>query len=140
MIETVNLSEFEIDEQELKRVLNLVLEKEGKEVSELSIAFVNKKTIKEINQRYRAREEATDVLSFNLTQDTLPRSAAQIVVCPWVVEQRAQEPFEKELKRVLIHGLLHILGYGHQKKREAREMRSKESYYLDQVSAAGEKG
>lgn len=132
MIELLNLSETDIDEEAIQNTARFVLNTESKEIPELSIVFVDEKTITEVNQKYRGKNETTDVLSFNLTEDTFPKAIAQIVICPRVVKKRAQEPLERELKRVLIHGLLHILGHDHHKEQEAQEMREKENYYLNQ--------
>ena len=120
MIEVNNLASGRVDENFLKGVADLVLSREKKE-KKLSLALVGQERIKELNRKYRGENRATDVLSFPY------RDSGEVVLCPNIIRKNAKEyglPFEKELARILIHGLLHLLGYGHQK------IRKKEEYYL----------
>lgn len=123
MIEVNNLTSGRIDEKFLKRVASLVLVQEKKE-KKLSLALVGQKRIKELNRKYRKKNRATDVLSFSYGD------SGEVVLCPGIIRKNAKEgrlPFKKELARILIHGLLHLLGYGHQK------IRKKEEYYLSKL-------
>jgi len=65
------------------------------------------------------------------------RGLGEIVICLSEVKKNAKRfslTFEKELARVLIHGILHLLGYDHEKSKEGeREMEKKENYYLEKV-------
>ena len=120
MIEVNNLTSLEVDEKFLKRVVGLVLNREKKE-KKLSLVLVGQKRIKELNRKYRKKNRATDVLSFSYGD------SGEVVLCLGIIRKNAKEyglPFKKELARILIHGLLHLLGYGHQK------IRKKEEYYL----------
>ena len=121
MVEVNNLTSGRgVDEKFLKRVASLVLAQEKKE-KKLSLVLVGQKRIKELNRKYRKKNRATDVLSFSYGD------SGEVVLCPGIIRKNAKEyglPFRKELARILIHGLLHLLGYGHQK------IRKKEEYYL----------
>lgn len=108
MIEINNLTGLAVDEKFLKKVAKIVLRGEKTQNFDLSIAFVSRARIKEINKKYRKKNKVTDVLSFS--------GINEIIICP----QEAR----KELARVLIHGILHLLGYSHEK------MKGKEEYYL----------
>ena len=104
MIEVNNLTKEKIDEKFLKKVAIMVLRSERK-ISKypninLSIALVGQKEIKKLNKQYRGKNKATDVLSF---------SYGEVVICPEKT---------KELPRVLVHGILHILGFTHKKMNE----------------------
>lgn len=131
MIEVNNLTSSAIDESLIKRVVRKVLKGERKKMSELSIAFVGEARIKGLNKKYRKKNRATDVLSFPGEKE------GEIVICPSVVKKNAKSfdsSFKSELVRILIHGILHLLGYEHEKSRkEAEKMEKKQGYYLSQI-------
>jgi len=124
MIEINNLTTNPVDEEFLKGLVKKVLEGENKEEAGLSIALVGQGRIRELNKKYRGKNRATDVLAF--PGDGL----GEIVICLREVKKNAKRyrsNSEKELARVLIHGILHLLGYDHEKSEQAAEkMREKE--------------
>ena len=128
MIEINNLTTNPVDEEFLKGLVKKVLEGENKEGAGLSIALVGQGRIRELNKKYRGKNRATDVLAF--PGDGL----GEIVICLREVKKNAKRyrsNSEKELARVLIHGVLHLLGYDHEKSEQAAEkMREKEGYYF----------
>lgn len=111
---------------------------------EVSVTAVEEGEMAELNQGYRGREGSTDVLSFALNEGEGGKVGdywlGDIVVCPAVATRHAQEagrPVAEEVRWVLIHGLLHLLGYDHEGDAEAaRTMREKERWLLDQISPA----
>jgi probable rRNA maturation factor len=118
-IEINNLSQRKIDEEFLRKITERVLASEKKSVS---IALVDRKTIQKINKKYRGQDKATDVLSFSEseTKDFLDDKLflGEVIICPEESD---------DLKKVLIHGLLHLLGYDHEKSQEeALKMKKKE--------------
>lgn len=113
MIEINNLTGRRIDEKFLKGLAKKVLKGENKKGLDLSIAFVDKNKIKELNKKYRKKNKATDVLSFG-------EDLNEVVICPGMIETK------KELALLLIHGILHLLSYEHSKK-----MEDKQKYYLN---------
>lgn len=117
-----------IDKSFLKKIARSILLKEyPKKDIELSIVLVDSKTIRALNRKCRKKDKATDVLSFGSAKEELP----EIVICPEEVEKNAKESFKKELAKVLIHGILHIMGYEHEKKEsEAKIMFKKQEEYL----------
>ena len=114
-IEINNLTKGKIDQEFVKGVAKKVLKGENIKEESFSIAFVSKKKIKELNKKYRKQDKVTDVLSFG---DNLN----EIIICPAVIKTK------KQLAEVLIHGILHILGYKHSKK-----MQKKEELWQDRI-------
>jgi len=115
MIQITNLTKRKIDEKFLIGLAKKVLKEENREKDNLSIVFVNKKRIWELNKKYRKKDKPTDVLSFG---DELN----EIVICPAIVKTPScRQAGKKELERVLIHGILHLFGYEHSKKMRAKE-------------------
>ncbi|MDP2158177.1 MAG: rRNA maturation RNase YbeY [Nitrospirota bacterium] len=124
----------------------------GREEAELSILFVGSCRMKTLNSQYRGIPKETDVLSFPMenVQSFLPDSSRLtphssrslvlgdiVISIPKTIEQaRAYSaPFYEELLRLLIHGLLHLLGYDHEKSRYQKvRMESKEKEILHAVT------
>jgi len=135
MIEINNLTTNPIDEEFLKKISEKVLKRERQEhpsygrVPDLSIALVGQGRIRELNKKYRGKNRVTDVLSFP------GNGLGEIVICLREVKKNAKRfgsTFEKELARVLIHGILHLLGYNHEVSEEkAKEMAEIQKHYLE---------
>jgi len=98
----------------VKRVLDLL----GLNNWELSVLFCNNRYIKSLNAQYRNRDEPTDVLSFSLGE-TGPDGrflAGDIVISLDALEENAaffKVPADEELRRLLVHGILHLNGEDH---------------------------
>jgi probable rRNA maturation factor len=127
MIEVNNLTKEKIKAGFLIKIAQEVLRKEKRN---LSIALVGEKRMKELNRKYRRKNRATDVLSFAQKEIGL----GEIVLCPSQIKKNSRKfsiTFIKELVKVLIHGILHLQGYDHEKsEKEAKFMENKENYYL----------
>lgn len=117
-IEIANRSGVDVDESAVRELVRNVLAGEGVESGELGIAFVGPDEMKELKSEHLGVDEATDVLSFPIDgradlPSGLPRQLGDAVVCPQVTGDAWRRP--------LVHGLLHLLGYGHGVEMEARE-------------------
>lgn len=138
MIEINNLTFTSISKSYLKKVSETVLKGEGKKNFYLSIALIGVSRIKKLNKKYLKRDYPTDVLVFPETEGCLKiNNLGEIIICPQVVKKNAKKfklTFKKELSKVLIHGILHLLGYDHEKSRkEAEKMERRENYYLKKM-------
>ena len=117
-IEIDNRSGTEVDEPAVRDLATQVLSAEGVLSGELGIAFVAPDEMRALKARHLGIEEATDVLSFPIDgreelPSGLPRQLGDAVVCPQVTGEAWRRP--------LVHGLLHLLGYGHGTEMEQRE-------------------
>ncbi len=118
VVETSNRSGMPADERAAADLARLVLAAEGIDDGELGIGFVGSDEIRALKSEHLGIDEVTDVLSFPLDgRDALPegapRALGDVVLCPEVVGSEWRGP--------LVHGLLHLLGYDHGAKMEARE-------------------
>jgi len=132
MIEVNNLTKSEISETFLKKVAEKVLKGEKQQKKELSIALVSPKRAAELNKKYRKKDTVANVLSFAEPELGL----GEIVICPQEVRKEAKKygmMFEQGLAWMLVHGILHLLGYDHVKEGEARRMEQKEHRYLSRI-------
>lgn len=98
--------------------------------AELSLAFVTDQTIHELNRQYRRKDRPTDVLSFPLADERCPTLLGDVVISVDTARRQARQrkrAFADELRALLIHGILHLLGYDHEvSDSEAVRMRRKE--------------
>ncbi len=115
-----------------------ILDDSGRSEAELSILITDDREIRSLNRTYRAADRPTDVLSFSQLDGEGPVTAPQLlgdVVISWETAQRQALEVEHsvliEMKRLLVHGVLHLLGFDHEKGKEAaRAMREEEEKYL----------
>ncbi len=131
-----------LDQDFLKRAVRAVLKKEKKTDSKIEIIFLSRHQIEKLNFNYRKKKEPTDVLSFDrLSFDRANQFPledknylGELVVCLPYVKKNAKkfkESLKKELARVLIHGILHLLGYNHEKGgKDFKTMMAKQEKYL----------
>ena len=89
-----------------------------KEKKSLNIIFFKNNNIKTLNKKYRNKDYATNILTFNF------EDYSEIYLSPQIIKKDAKEngiTFKKELLFLLIHGLLHSIGYKHGAKMEKME-------------------
>src|SRR3982751_5573786 len=116
----------------IQRMLSMA----GESHAVLSVEFVGDRRMKRLNARYRGRDVTTDVLAFAIREGPGPRSALLgygAFSVPRACRQAAEHghSIQHELTVLLIHGLLHLLGYDHEQgDGEARRMRRKERAML----------
>ena len=107
-----------VESKLLSKIAHRALEVLGLSKAELSIALVSDAQIRRLNKLYRNKDKPTDVLSFPIgekVEDWL--ILGDIVISVDTAKRQAQElgySLEEELKRLLVHGLVHLLGYDHE--------------------------
>ena len=112
----------------------------------VGIVVADDETVRELNHRFLGLDEPTDVLSFGLAAAdgapfALPPeeiSLGEVVVAYPTALRQAQEagrPIEAEAAHLLVHGILHLLGYDHERPEDERAMRRREEEILVGVAA-----
>lgn len=113
--------------------------------AELSVAIVGEDEMANLNERYRGKDGSTDVLSFPC-DDPCPVAGDQpvaigdVIVAPEVAARQAAEyasTVEAELDLLLVHGILHLLGYDHEADADAEAMQARERELLARWADAG---
>ncbi|HET8884973.1 MAG TPA: rRNA maturation RNase YbeY [Salinimicrobium sp.] len=107
--------------------LRRVIVSEGKELEEINYIFCDDEYLLEINQKYLDHDTFTDIISFDYSVGKILQG--EIYISTERVSENAQEfgvSFEEELKRVMVHGILHLCGYKDKTTEEESEMRQKE--------------
>jgi probable rRNA maturation factor len=135
-----------VDEGWVRRIARTVLEAEGViPPYEVSLVFTDSETVKRLNRDYRGVDEHTDVLafymlpqkgadsSFVLPPDGVTRLGEVIISYPQAVAQAKEQGHspERELALLVIHGILHLLGYDHEELEEESKMRERERELLE---------
>ncbi|MCL2100150.1 MAG: rRNA maturation RNase YbeY [Fibromonadales bacterium] len=116
-------------QKRFKPIAEALLKKEKKNVS-ANIILCDDIKQRELNKKYRKLDRTTDVLSFAWNE---PELLGEIYIAKGQVKKQAPlygNTYYKELKRVLIHGLLHLCGYEHRNKNERKIMRERELLFL----------
>lgn len=124
-----------------KIIINILQYLKIEEKIEVSILFTEDKFIKSLNKKYRGINKSTDVLTFNLEEGDLKfpevdknKLLGDIVVSVETAQRQANNlnhNLENELMILLIHGLLHLIGYDHEEDRDNKIMQVKEKEILD---------
>jgi probable rRNA maturation factor len=104
-----------------------VLEQEGVALGAVTIVFTDDAGIRDLNARFRDQDRATDVLAFPLPDED--GYLGDVIIS--LERARAQAPRfgndrEAELARLIVHGLLHLLGYDHHRPQDGRRMKAAE--------------
>jgi probable rRNA maturation factor len=116
----------------LQKTAEIVLQQEKKGALDLSVVLLGEKNATALNKQYRNKEYAPNVLSFPAKELGL----GEIVLCPSVIRKESTKygiVFKDHLAFMLIHGVLHLLGYDHEKDKQAKVMEQKEQQYLSLV-------
>jgi len=112
---------------------------EGFSAGEIAIIFCSDAYLLEINRQYLNHDYPTDVITFDNRDPLKPkRISGDIFVSIDMVKENAEKygaTFETELRRVVIHGILHLCGYRDKSRADIRTMRAKENYYLTKLNA-----
>ena len=82
------------------------------DISTINVVFVDEKEMQRLNKQYRNIDDVTDVLSFNLDAEGF---LGEIYICPKYVKKTV-ENYEEEIIRLIVHGILHLLGFEHKTK------------------------
>ena len=101
------------------------LEGEGAAGLELSVSLVTEEEMADLHQRYLGEPGSTDVLSFSMDEEGL---LGDVVICPAVAASQNPDA-EAEVRLLLVHGILHLLGYDHQEDEDRREMWRRQEKY-----------
>ena len=126
--------------KEIRRVkhwLGQVLTSEGRNHGDINYIFCNDAYLLKVNQEYLQHDTLTDIITFDNREKPHDPIEADIYISVERVRENAdllKLAFEQELKRVMVHGLLHLCGYGDKTNAEKAAMRQKENDYLQQLS------
>lgn len=111
--------------------LRMVAESEVKRLGDVNIIFCSDNYILDVNMKYLQHDYFTDIITFDYCEGNVLNGDLFISID--TVRDNAQfygTEFEDELNRVMVHGVLHLIGYDDHTEEDIKVMRSKEDYYL----------
>lgn len=115
--------------------LEKIIAKQFKLKQAISLALVSEQEIKNLNRVYRHQNKVTDVLSFNIDSAAI---LGEVVICLAVAKTQAQvhkKSLNAELKLLTVHGILHLLGFDHEKgELEYNKQEQMQTKILTQIS------
>lgn len=120
-----NRQDLPVDEAALVTLAVATLAAEGV-TRELSLSFVDEPEIEDLHVRYMDEPGPTDVLSFAQDDDDL---LGDVVICPAVAARNNPADPTGELRLLLVHGILHLLGHDHEAPDEKAAMWAKQERY-----------
>ena len=128
---------FSFKEKRLtSRWLKFVAEREGKCLGDVAVIFCSDKYILDINIKYLQHDYYTDIITFDYCEGS--RLSGDLFISIDSVRENASfygVEFADELNRVIVHGLLHLIGYDDHTPEDIALMRAKENDYLSERSA-----
>ena len=128
---------FNLNEEEQIRIwINKMAETHDKNITTINYIFCSDKYLLKINQKYLNHDDYTDIITFN-NSDNLNEIEGDIFISVERVKDnahKAQQNFNDELHRVIIHGLLHLIGFNDSNKEERKIIRKKEDNCLSLLS------
>ena len=126
-------TDFVFKEKNLNgRWLRMVAESEVRRLGNVSIIFCSDNYILDVNQRYLGHDYFTDIITFDYCEGD--RLSGDLFISVDSVRENSLEygtEFKDELNRVIVHGILHLIGYDDHTDEDVMTMREKENYYLD---------
>ena len=120
------------NKRKLKNWLKNTIVNEKKKVGDINYIFCSKELLKKINSDYLSKNYETDVISFDFSVDK--KISGDIYISSGTVKKNSiifNVSFNNELKRVMVHGLLHLLNYNDKNEQELKIMREKENFYIN---------
>ncbi|MGK9369042.1 rRNA maturation RNase YbeY [Melioribacter sp. Ez-97] len=140
MIRNVHVySSFKISKKVIHKIVKLLKDENKLKIINLEINIVDIKSIVELNKKYLNHNYATDVISLNYSENSSIIDG-EIFICYYVAEENAKKygvTFDDELKRLVIHGILHLIGYDDTTEKLRREMKLKEDFYVKKAKLLG---
>ena len=125
----------------VRRVAQRVLETLGYKEAQVSILLCSDSYIRKLNREYRRVDASTDVLAFSMHEGKFskvhPEVLGDVIISLETASRQAkrfQHSLNKETTLLVIHGILHLLGYDHLKKKDKEKMRLKEKQILKSLT------
>lgn len=112
--------------------LKAVSEEEGRRLGQISVIFCSDPYLLEINRKYLGHDYYTDIITFDYSEGGT--ISGDLFISVDTVRSNAEyysADFKDELDRVIVHGVLHLIGYDDHTDEQTAEMRARENHYLE---------
>ena len=126
-----DIDEFDIKKLDVEKNIEKLVTNENRILGDVNYILCSDAYLLDINRQYLNHDYYTDVISFDYCEENV--ISGDIFISVDTVADNAKEygaTFENELERVMIHGVLHFVGYNDKSDEESKTMRAKENQYL----------
>ncbi len=122
------------NQRALQKWIEDVIISENKELGDINYVFCSDEYLLERNIKFLNHDSLTDIITFNYCEGDIISSDIMISI-DRIKENSIifENSFSKELHRVMIHGVLHLIGYNDKTKKEKQTMREREDFYLKKL-------
>ena len=130
----------ELQKKVLQNTFDFLIRNEHKSPGEVSVIFCSDDYLLKINEQYLNHNYYTDIVTFDYVENSV--ISGDLFISVDRVEENASQlgvTFDKELYRVIFHGILHLCGYKDKTNAEKEVMREKEDFYLEKVGFKNKK-
>ena len=128
-----NIETFDLNKN-INTWIQDTIEKENKNLGEINIIFCSDEHLLKMNVEHLNHNFYTDIITFDYCEEKI--ISGDLFISKNRVEENAKKfevSFSNEINRVIIHGVLHLLGYNDKTDEEKKQMRNKENFYLDKL-------
>lgn len=136
-----NWSKVPVKLRRLKELATFALAAEGcADDTQFSVAFVDDEEMARLNMEFRAKEGATDVLSFAMADEFDPAFLGEVIIAPAEAGRNATESgttVAGEMEALLVHGILHLVGFEHSSVAGEAEMFVRQEQLLESFAGRG---
>tara|TARA_R110002096_G_scaffold231766_4_gene421500 strand:- start:4274 stop:4738 length:465 start_codon:yes stop_codon:yes gene_type:complete len=131
------------DDSEAELLVNLIQSEQQCSFSFVELVYVDEQEIIRVNKEFLSRDYVTDIISFRYDDEDNPENNSNsdiegsLICCAPRIKEQALEfnqPEKLEFLRILVHGLLHLIGYDDQTPEEKAEMTRLEDHFLSKLS------
>ena len=119
------------DKSKIRKWVNAIILGEKKKKGQINFVFTSDETLLEMNKKYLKHDTYTDILTFDYSEGKI--IGGDVIISVERVKENAAKfktNFEEELRRVMIHGILHLCGYKDKTKANSLKMRKQEDLAL----------
>ena len=117
--------------------LNEVIASEKFDCGDVNLIFVSDEKLLEMNQQFLQHDYFTDIITFDDSEDSVISGELYISIDRVSENGLKMDGYDNELKRVCVHGILHLCGYGDKSEEEITEIRAKENFYIYKFVSRG---
>ena len=135
-----NKEDFQLDDKDIyNNWIKRTIELEGEKTGDIQYIFCDDEYLLDINKRFLNHDYYTDIVTFSMSSNEKVVNGEIYISVDRVKDNAGinKVSFDEELSRVIIHGVLHLLGYDDQTEEEKHLMRKKEDYYLNLLRSEG---
>lgn len=125
---------FEFDQNYADQQIEKLINKENKTPGDISVIFCSDDYLLEINKSHLNHDYYTDIITFNYVENNV--ISGDLFISIDRIKENADKfvvSFKEELYRVILHGILHLVGYDDKSDDQKKVMREKENYYLEKI-------